>query len=449
MAAEPVAALTRPLTRSLLVVAGAAGAWAAVGQAAAVRVDGALGGWQTAAASAPELALLLTAVAAAVAGSTARRLRLDELAHAAGVAPARRQRRRAATGAVTGVAVLAAFSAGAATAGALAAALAGSSWWATPGYDTGGPTELATFAVRLALGCALLGAGATLAGHLVEHDAAAGTVAAALSVPFLTVAGGVAGRSSGVLAVLALTPVGALRAALLGQQGLTVPGLETPAAVWPQAATAAAWLLLVAGLDARATARRPLPAGPRFRRPGAGRGTAGAHHRQAAGTTATARRSTRTHRPTAPVVGRLVLVAATVAVAVVVPPRVNEHLPWRWQPAWRAASRSGHASHQVVAGVVADVRAGRPPPAGVPDGVVTALRRGDRIEVAPVSGLRSPDEVPVLVAFDAPVATGDVALDAVLVRFVLAPDDAGWHVVGADGPFAAQGTVRPPPEAGP
>lgn len=425
MRAELRAALASPLQRSLVAVAVGGGAWAATAQGVAVRSAGALAGWQTAVGTTAELALVLVAVAAATSASTRRRLRVDELEHATGVGPWRRQRRLATVGATTGLVVLAAFSFGAVVAGTARAALDGTDLWATTGYDIGPAAGVADLAVRLAMGSAVLGAGAALAGWLTPRPGVAGTLAVVATAPFLTVAGGVAGRTEGVLVALSLTPVGALRAAMLGQQGLAVPGLEVPTDAWPRAAVAAGWLVAVAAVQS-GVARRVHRTGLLGRR-------AGARRRGAAGAVPARR------RPGTVAVGAAAAVA-TVVLAATVPHRANDHLPWRWQPAWREAARSGRASHQVVADVVDAVRSGRPAPPVVPAAVASTLQRGSRVEVAPESALQRPEEVPVLVAFDEPVATGAFVVDAVVVRFTLAPtDDGGWRIEGADGPFAASG----------
>ena len=136
------------------------------------------------------------------------------------------------------------------------------------------------------------------------------------------------------------------------------------------------------------------------------------------------------------------------ALAATLPPRLADQLPWRWQPEWRAATRAGTASHQVVADTVDAVRAGDPPPAGVPDAVVTTLRRGSTVEVAPPRALQRPDEVPVLVGFDEPIRSGDHLIHTMAVRFLLVSEGAGWRIESADGPHPAEGERRVEASAG-
>lgn len=419
-------ALARPTIRHLLVLAGLAGAWAAFGQGLATRVAGALGGWLTAVGGAIDVALVIVAVSAAVSGSSWRALGTDAAWHLAGVDLTTRRLVVAATGALVGITVLVSFGLGAALTGWVRAVADGTAWWVTEGFAVPSVGGLASLATRLIGAAGILGALAALAGRSAPGATVAAIGALVATMPFVPVAGGIVSRAEGVLSVASYTPVGAVRAVALGVQGLAVPGLEQRADVWPHAAVLVGWVLVLTLTEPVVATRRHRPTTSRPR-PGPS-------------SSSPPRRATRAWT----LVGVTVAVTATFTAAVALPPVVNDALPWRWQPAWRSATRTGRASDQVVARAVAAVRYGDDPGAPVPAPVAEALRRARAVAVAPPSQLREPGEVWVRVALAEPVVTGDHELRAVAVRFVLEPDGhGGWAITGADGPVAAAGNRRP------
>ena len=428
------AQLGRATIRAAMAVAALVAAWLAWSPGTRFGLGGVYGGWRFVAERLFDVGLVPLAVVGALAGAAPREHHLDEFLHLAGVPRSRVVGAVSAVGAALAALTVAAFAVGAGVGGWVRAQAVGGSWWAAPDASAGLVTD-AVADFRLLLGAVLVGALAALAGWAVGHEGRAvalAVVATAVELPEVSV---LLGRLPVTIDLLAVSPVGSVRALTLADRGLAAPGYARPTSSLPFALMVIGWCaaLIVVAM-------------PRLRRVPA----------PTASTASTASMVAAVPAP-AVLVGRsaatrwaggALLVAVTLAFGALVPGRAAEALPWRWQRSWRLAEQRGWSSPQTVDQFVAAVRSDPSTdhgelldrPDAVAAAVVGSLPRADRVDRQPVATMAGPDHVLVRLHFANGVTSGPASFNDYLVRFTLRPDgDQRWRIVGAEGPVAAAG----------
>jgi hypothetical protein len=417
------AALRRPLSRGLLLLAATMGGWYGWSPGTSFGLEGLLGGWLHASVHLLDAGLVPIGLAAALVGSTTREQVIDEALRASGVGRPTLVTAVAGGGSLVGLATMGIFALGAAGGGLIRAWGRGSSWWVDLAA-VGSPGRVVAANVRLGLAVGLLGAGLALVGWMAARDDLAALLVVLLTVPYLEQSAAMLSRVPGVVATLAFSPVGTLRVVALANRGLAAPGYEVQATVWPFAVALGGWL-------AAATVRA-LPSGRRW--------------------APSVRPSDMTGSVSTPVlvVVTTVVLAATLVFGATVPASVSGTLPWRWQRSWRDAHHDGWASDQVVDRLLGQLRAGEVADADlltvpdlVPPAVADAVRRADRVERQPLTAMRGPDSVEVRLHFDQPVLSGVTAFTAFGLRFGLTEGaDGHWRVAAVEGPVAVDARAR-------
>jgi hypothetical protein len=271
-------------------------------------------------------------------------------------------------------------------------------------------TDLMAAQGRQMLAYLIAAAFGALVGLAARSQMVAITVVLATTVPFTPLVGALANRVGPVLDVFPWTPFGALRGALttngaiFGQDPDQLRLVSTPAAsavlvVWFTATVA--WYLL--------------------------------------GTSVRSDRAVLMY--VVPLPAAVALVALT---AILLPPAMAGHVPWRWAPDWRDAKERGEDSRQVAQRWADLTRADDAnaqslfavsAPAQVGQDVIEVLTAAQRITVQPESEMFKPDYVRVELTFDPVRRSGNLLLDKAQLQIQLRRVGSDWRIVRVEGPY--------------